>query len=281
MFLRVTKTQTALLLRQKEAVITFYILLALVSMTFIGNVLSFHGSDVLSMYQPMKLLSLSYNRTNWNADITLLVIQLYPLLVVCPAGFSLVKEYHTKESLFMVGRLGSTTYYFSKLLAAFISTFIIFCVPFLLEIVLNCISFPLAATGDLTNQDIYDPQYIAGVRNYLFHGLFLCSPYLYAIFAVLFFGFVSGLLGVFTVAFSALVRVKYRVFLFLPVFILMNGTLYAPMLLGKHELQTEWYHYLLLFNDEQKHAAAFCLAILLLAAFSVAATWFSSRRDHL
>lgn len=87
MFWRTTISQTGYLLRKKNAVIVFYILLAMVLFNYISNVVAFQGRDVLNMYQPMKLLLLSYNRTNYNADMTILLIQLYPLLVVCPAGF--------------------------------------------------------------------------------------------------------------------------------------------------------------------------------------------------
>lgn len=75
MFWRTTISQTGYLLRKKNAVIVFYILLAMVLFNFISNVVAFQGRDVLNMYQPMKLLLLSYNRTNYNADMTILLIQ--------------------------------------------------------------------------------------------------------------------------------------------------------------------------------------------------------------
>ena len=105
MFWRTTISQTGYLLRKKNAVIVFYILLAMVLFNYISNVVAFQGRDVLNMYQPMKLLLLSYNRTNYNADMTILLIQLYPLLVVCPAGFALAKEYQTGENVYMTARL--------------------------------------------------------------------------------------------------------------------------------------------------------------------------------
>lgn len=80
MFFRATKSQTFFLLKQKETIFVFYFLLSMVILNFVTNVLAFHGRDIIQMYQPMKLLLLSYNRVNYNADATLLLIQLYPLL---------------------------------------------------------------------------------------------------------------------------------------------------------------------------------------------------------
>lgn len=212
MFWRTTISQTGYLLRKKNAVIVFYVLLAMVLFNFIRNVVTFQGRDVLAMYQPMKLLLLSYNRTNYNADMTILLIQLYPLLVVCPAGFSLAKEYQTGENVYMSARLGGKGYKYSKMTAAFLATAIIFCVPFLIEIALNCVAFPLQATGDLSNWGYYEKSFAEAVHNYLFSGFYLRAPYLYAVAGTLLFGILSGLLGAFTVAVSSVVRVKIQCF---------------------------------------------------------------------
>ncbi|MBD5484689.1 MAG: hypothetical protein HDR18_04070, partial [Lachnospiraceae bacterium] len=222
MIFKATISQTAFMLKKKESVCVFYVLFFMVIINFIGNVLYFQGKDVVEMYQPMKLLLLSYNRTNWNASNTLLLLQLYPLLVVCPAGFSLAREYQLGTRVFLVSRLGNFTYQVSKYLSAFLTTMIIFTVPFLLEIILNCLSFPLSATGDLSYLSIYDSAYRIGVNRYFMKSIYLYSPYLYAVIGTLFFGVVSGVLGVFTVAVSSVIRVKYNVFLFLPVFVTLN-----------------------------------------------------------
>lgn len=67
MIFKATIAQTVFLLKKKEAVGVFYVLFFLVIVNFISNVLCFQGRDIVEMYQPMKLLLLSYNRTYWNA----------------------------------------------------------------------------------------------------------------------------------------------------------------------------------------------------------------------
>lgn len=156
MIFKATLSQTTFLLKKREAVCVFYVLFIMVIINFIGNVLYFQGWDIVEMYQPMKILLLSYNRTNLNATNTLMLIQLYPLLVVCPAGFSLAKEYQFNIQVYLISRLGNFKYQVSKYLSVFLTIMIVFTVPFLIEIILNCISFPLSATGDLSNLSSYD-----------------------------------------------------------------------------------------------------------------------------
>lgn len=250
-------------------------------MNFIGNVLEFQGMDVAEMYQPMKLLLLSYNRTNLHADNTLSLIQLYPLLVVCPAGFALAREYQLGIRVYLVSRLGNFTYHVSKYLSVFLTTMIIFTVPFLLEILLNYVSFPQSAMGDLYNSSIYDTSYRNGVNQYFMKSIYLCSPCLYAVAGTLFFGVVSGLFGVFTAAISSLIKVKYRVFLFLPVFVVLNLSSIWAGRFPREMPSIKWYDYLLIFNDEVKNPNFLFISLAVLVLFSIAAACVSGRKDCL
>lgn len=255
-------------MKNKQAVCVFYVLFFMVIINFIDNVLTFQGRDIVQMYQPMKLLLLSYNRTDHNATNTLLLIQLYPLLVVCPAGFSLAREYQRGTRVYTVSRLGNSTYLASKYLAAFLATMIVFTVPFLLEIVLNCVSFPLSAIGDLSHRSPYEKAYVN-------------SPYLYAIIGTLFWGMISGLLGIFTVALSSLIKVKYNVFLFLPVFVALNLLTTLADRFPKEAPSIRWYDYVLLFNDEHKSTAILLAIISVLVLFPIGVVCASGRKDCL
>lgn len=280
MLFKATAEQTAFLLKRKGAVCVFYVLLVMVIANFIGNVLNFQGRDVVEMYHPMRLLLLSYDRTNFNASNTLLLIQLYPLLVVCPAGFSLAREYQLGTRVFLVSRIGNVTYQISRFLAAFLTTMIIFTVPFLLEILLNCLAFPLSAMGNLANWSIYSSAYLDGVSHYLMKGIYNISPYLYAVIGTLFFGAVSGLLGAFTVAVSSLVKVRYNILLFLPVFVALNLTTILAGPYGKVP-SIRWHDYILIFNDETKNMVFGIISLLAIILFSIGAVYVSARKDCL
>lgn len=281
MIIKATMAQTKLILKRKEAIGVFYVLFMMVLANFIGNVLEFQGSYVSEMYHPMRLLLISYDMVNWNADGILLLIQVYPLLVPCAAGLSLAGEYRRGTQVFMVSRLGNRSYYVSKYLSVFLATMIIFTLPFLLEILLNCVSFPLSATGNLANWSYYSADYRNAVEHYFMKGLYLYSPYLYAIAGTLLFGAVSGLFGVFTAAVSSLIRVKYTVFLFLPVFVSLNLSSIVGSKLPREAPSILWYDYLLLFNDQEKSPVILAAGLLVLILFSVAAAYISGKKDCL
>lgn len=279
MFWKVTVSQVKDLLRRREAVGVFLVMLIFVLYNFINNVWTFQGTDVVAMYQPMKLLALSYNRVNLNSSITLQFVQIYPILVVCPAGFCLAREYQSGENVYLSSRLGNSRYKWSKMLAAFIVTAIVFVVPFFIEMLLNCISFPLNATGDLLNQGCYESEYLESIHSYLMSGLYIKNAYLYTAVGILILGLFSGLLGAFTVAVSSVIQVKYSVFLFLPVFLLLE--LPGMILREKIPFSCKWYDYILIFNDQVKRIDLFILGIAVILVFTIAATFVSSRKDCL
>lgn len=280
MFFKATRTQTVFLLRQKGAIFTLYILLAIVLSNFIENVMDFQGMEIVEMYHPMKLLLLSYNKVPYKADLVIIFTQLFPLLVVGPAGFSLAIEQQSGEDAYIITRLGHLKYKLSKLLAAFFATAIVVSLPFFIEIILNCISFPLEATGDLFNGP-YNQEYIDGVKNYWMPEFYSHAPYLYTVVGTLFFAFVSGVLGAFTVAFSSIVKVKYRIFLFLPVFSLLNATVYFSILekISASSRPIIWSNYILLFYDHSRELVLMGVIFVLFILFSFVATIVSSRKE--
>ena len=252
--IRIVFLQTRDMLKRKESLLAFCILLILVLWNYIRNVFAFQGTDVIAMYHPMKLLLLSYNMTCYNADLTILFIQLFPILVVCPAGFALAKEYQIGESIYVSARLGNDRYKMSKFMAVFATTFIIFTVPFLIEMILNCLAFPLVATGDLSNWDAYDISYLNSVNNYIAPQFYREAPYLYSFMCVVLFGVFSGMLGVFTSVISAVYKVKYNIFLFLPVYVFLNM---FSMLSREKEKSLRWDDFMLLFNEVEKNTYVF------------------------
>ena len=161
-----TRAQIAFLLRQKEAILTFCVLMLLVLVCFVDNCREFRGYDIMALAHTTKMGLLTWSQIGYSADLPMMFTQLYPLLVVCPAGFVLAKERGTQEHVLMITRMGSKTYYFSKLLSAFVVTAVVFTVPFLMEMMLYIIAFTTKPVGDLSNWSVYDPNYVDMVRNY-------------------------------------------------------------------------------------------------------------------
>ena len=274
MYLNATRTQIKLLVFQWGALLAFGLLLALVLNNFVENVLEFQGTDTILMYHPAKLLSLSHNKSYYKADTIMLLVQLVPLLICIPAALSLAKEQHTGESVLMVSRLGARTYLFSKVTAVFVVTTLVFSLPFLLEIVLNCISFPLKATGDLANWSIYEEEYIETTKNFLLYPIYRLSPYLYAVVETLRFGATMGLPAAATTTLSALVRVKFRVVLLLPVFLLLQLSAYLSQFFDVY-----WANYVTLFHGEPRNDLVFTVVILFLLVFVILGTLLATGKD--
>lgn len=276
MYFKATRAQIKLLLFQWGALLAFGLLLALMLNNFVENVLEHQGTEVVLMYHPMKLLSLSYDKTNYKADTMMLLVQLVPLLICIPAALSLAKEQHTGASVLMASRLGSRTYLFSKVTAVFVVTTLVFSLPFLMEIVLNCVSFPLKATGDLANWTIYDDEYIQTTQHFLLYPLYRLSPYLYAVVETIRFGATMGLLAAATLTFSALVRVKFRVLLLLPPFLLLQLSAYLSQ---SQYFDVYWANYVTLFHGEARDDLVLFIAVAALLAFVILGTLCASKKD--
>ena len=279
MFFTSFKSQFHFALRQRISHIILGVLLTLVSLNYINNVLTFQGRDVTNMYHPMKMLVLSYNKVYYSVDITLLIVQIYPLLVACPAGLIYAKERQIGMNALIQGRVGGFNYKLGKLLAAFCSTAIIFSIPFLIEILLNYITFPNEAIGDFSNLNTYDSEYLHWVDNYAYSELYVFSPILYAIVSTIIFGILSGILGMVASAFSMIIPVKYRVMYLLPSLILLNSTIYFWPTFFIFDFEVTWYSYFLLFNEQQKNMTGFIIVQVLLMCFALIITCISSRRD--
>ena len=204
MLCRFIKLQTGEMLRKKTTVALYLALLCLVLYNFLSNVFTYRGTDIVEMIQPMKLLLLSNDNR-----LSFFLLMCWPLLVVLPAGFGYLSDKQAGEIPLLQARVGWKTYLTGKCIAAFIATFLVFTLPFLIEIGLNCLAFPLQAIGDIWNHSTISEYYVFMVRSYLFHQIYLLSPYLYAVLCTLLFGLMSGILAVFTVAVSTFSFMKY------------------------------------------------------------------------
>lgn len=279
--IKIIKHQTLFMLRQNIALMVFYILLAIVFLNFGSNVLNFQGRDIIDMYHPAKMLVLSYDQVYDNMDIMLLLIQLYPILIVCPAGFTLLSEKKRKTDCVLITQIGSIQYYLCKTIAAFFVTMIVFTIPFLIEFGLNCVSFPLAASGDFVDLNCYSTDYIELTNNYMYSTLFHMNSYLYTFVGILFWGITSGIIGMFTVALSGIISFRFKILLFLPVYILLNIPAYMPQITDKLPFVVNWYNYIFLFDDHVKNNVFFISFLIILFIISIVCSVIKGRGDQL
>src|SRR5690625_3757716 len=157
--------QLKVIWEKRIALIIFFLLFGLMLVNYFTNVFTYSGTDIVDMYHPMKILTLSSH-----SKYSFYLMQYYPLLVVIPAGFTLFADKQVNQYIFIQSRVGARNYYLGKFIVVFLVTFIVFTVPFLIEILLNVIAFPITATGDPSNLSIY--QRIEEIRMYLLSDLY-------------------------------------------------------------------------------------------------------------
>lgn len=271
------KAQISILLEKKIAIIMFVLMMIFVLVNYFFNVTKYEGTYTNVMIQPMRLLFLS-SEESYSASLKFMFLQFYPVLVVLPAGFFYASDVNSKMEIYLAGRMGKRKYLLGKLVAVFAVTFLVFTIPFLIEMCLNCLAFPVEANGNYSNAGIYSDLYVESVESYLFLGSFIVSPYLYAFVSIIFFGVASGILTLFTLAVSMFFS-KYKVLLLLPVYVLLYGLGSLYSILPEVEIHTSHFQYFSMFDMSQKSQVLFILVLVLLALISVGTITFKSRRD--
>lgn len=275
MLLRSISMQLRIIWERKIASIILFLLFCLILINYFNNVMTYRGTDVIDMYHPMKLLTLS----NYS-EYSFYLLQYFPLLVVIPAGFALFADKTLNQYIFIQSRIGARNYYFGKLIVVFLVTFTVFTLPFLLEILLNCLAFPITGIGDPSNLGYYSESYIESTNMYLFSSLYLQSPYLYAVFFTVVFGVFSGVLAMFTVAISTF-QIKYKVLLFLPIYLLLHGVGMIIQLVPSLSIDTNYFLYLRFYEplrNSTDNLIAFFTFIALIFSLSILIVFFKLRK---
>ncbi len=207
--------QLSVLFHKKGFQVSFMAVLAYVLLTYLFYVFKLWGYDVSDMYHPAVLSAL-----NSDAEFSWFFMMYYPFIVVLPAGFLYMADRDTSMYIIIQAQQSKRDYYIAKYVAAFSGGFMTFTVPFFIGLLLNVLTFPLEATGTLTNFEIYSRTYYMYADSYLFSDLYLSNIYLYCIVTILIFGVFSGVISVFLVAVSTF-RIKYRIFMFLPFYLII------------------------------------------------------------
>ncbi|MGN0397063.1 MAG: hypothetical protein ACI4EL_03495 [Candidatus Fimimorpha sp.] len=255
--------------------ITFYIMIIFVICNYISNVLTYNGYDILEMYEPVKLLLLSDE--NVNSPFGFYFMQIYPFIVVLPAGFSLSVDKQSNTMLFLCSRVGNRNYFIGKIIAAFFAALIIFFIPLSLEVILNYFSFPKEAMGNLYNLGVYSQNYIDIVKSYPFSQIYVTHPYIYVIGWSILFGVAAGMLNVITIAVSTF-RIPYKVLLFLPVYFILNAMYWIGDYFGR---PISHFFFLRMFVPNQLGYLIFYGVIFILFLLSIVVIIKKGKKDYL
>lgn len=270
-------THTGKILRSGAALITSGILLAFVLFNFIFNLIeNVKVQYVTQMVDPIKVLT-----TSVYSNPSIFLMLLYPILVVFPTCTLWLSDKGSGMITFFVSRSGRRNYWFGKLGAVFAATFIIFTVPFLIELLLCVLSYDPSSLGDPSGN-----PYVYALENdrvFFMYGLWARNRYLYALLMIVLFGGLSGILACFNFSVTTLPFMRFRILTFFPVYVL----LYAGVLIEGVFRTRTILSYFVLFRMFYSHEGMirndllYFFLMMGLLLISVVIVFFKSREDQL
>ncbi|MBQ3515441.1 MAG: hypothetical protein IJA32_16865 [Lachnospiraceae bacterium] len=268
------KMQMYEMLRKKTVVCTFFILLTFVMVNYYSNLNRYADIQyVTQMQDPIKLLTLS----TWSSRGYFLMVYL-PILIVFPTACSYITDRDTRVKIYIESRVGGRNYWYGKLISVFLTTFLIFVIPFIMEIVLSCVCFDISAVGDPSNF-----SYIQTVENenqYMFSTLWLSSRVLYAVVMTIIWGIINGILAIFNFSLTTLPFFKYKILTFFPIYILFYFISGISLFL-KLNYTTNYFFILRLFDIKEKNCMVYGIFLIILVLFSVGIIHIKIKKDDI
>lgn len=266
-------THTKILCARKSVIFVYLLMLGLVLFNFFTNLSAFSGQDVIDITNPVQILFLTPFQS-----LSTTFLQFFPFLVIIPCSFAYMDDKNANTLLFLQARCKRFNYYFGKMIAVFLVTFLVFTTPLLMEILLNFITYPSTANGTGIGFSVYSEYYIDMVNGWFFTSLYVLSPYLYAVFFNIVFGLVCGVFAVFAMAISTLDIIKFKIILFLPVYLLLTIVNIIPTLFGL-DIEGNYFFYLRLFDSYHYNGFIYFLFMLLVLLLSVFIVYRKSGKD--
>jgi hypothetical protein len=220
----IIKMQFRLMCNKKSFQLAFLINLIYILLTYLFYAWRQRGYDISTITSPSAIFPL-----NAGTEFFDIFINLVPFIVVVPFSMSFIED---KSNLILPAlqtRSGIKSYYYSKAVACFIGSFLIFLIPLLLSILLNNLTFPQSGITFLG--DLYDINFDANIvgsritkitnwKGIWFPNLFFFNMELYNILYAFIFSVSMGLLGIFAYALSFMIK-KQKIMLLLPVYLLL------------------------------------------------------------
>ncbi len=213
--IKVIRQQVKQLLQEKTVLFVYSVLFVFVLANFFDNVKTFHEIKyVTQMYDFTKMQTLS----SWSS-ISYFLMEYFPFLVAIPTAFSYLNDKKSKVKLYICSRAGERNYWYGKLIAVFLVTFLVFTIPFIIELGMSHLCFDLRSIGDPSGFQMH--QTIVDDNKYLFGELYIRNRMLYVIVRILMFGVVSGVLAVWNVSLTVLPLFKFKIFALAPIYLLL------------------------------------------------------------
>lgn len=269
----VFRMQMSVMWNRKSTIAMYVLMCGLVGANFITNVKNYAGYNVWNMYHPMRLALLGDY-----GSFSLSFMQYFPFLVVLPAAFTYFSDRNCRENIIIETKTNRKAYYTGTMLAVFATTFLVFAAPLFFEMILNCIAFPIQALGDQSNISMFENSSM--IDGYLFSELWILNPFLYTFLMILLFGCVAGILACFASVCSLTIIVRFRVFIFIPVYVLLQIIIMLEDVF-KLDFSTHYFFYLRFFCSYRNNELCYMGAIVVLLVLTSIMLFIKMRKDEL
>ncbi|MBD5087893.1 MAG: hypothetical protein HDT30_03605 [Clostridiales bacterium] len=140
------------------------------------------------------------------------IMALFPFLITLPFGFSYLDEKKAGVNLYLQTRGNRKGYFYGQLLACFIGSAMVFFVPFLINVMLNGILFPITGNSYIATRYAYDWNWSAAItgagtgNGWFLKSVAIAHPQVYNFIYVCIIGIAAGIMGMLVYAISILVQ---------------------------------------------------------------------------
>lgn len=220
--IREIKSQSYLLIHKKSFKIALICNILFNAVSYLYQVFKVIGKYEIEVISASYACSISEGNPFWTYYQIL-----FPFIVVIPFAFSYFEDKALNLIYYIETRVEKKKYLIAKVITSFIGSFIVVIIPFLLNILLNEITFPhngntfgsnihsIEITKDLVGENVIAATIQKGLIGLRF---FLMYPQLYNIILIFLLAIIAGVMGAYCFCWSYFVE-KHKILLFLPVYI--------------------------------------------------------------
>lgn len=245
--LRNLTVQLKLMFRRKQFIITMTAMILFSVVAFFASCFDEFGRSIVDVHAAKYV----YLGSGLGNRLYFVFSILFPLIAALPFADSFYEERKRSTTDFCILRMSNNSYYFSKLIAVFISGFIIVAVPLLINMLLNFIAFPLESSIIYTNFSYAESIYPSTLNTILFQSLFSKNMYLYNLLFLFLCSFACGLIAIVVFQFSFFFS-RSRIFIissfFILYFVLILG---LGRFTGGNEFELSTYIFASMFSSNQ------------------------------
>lgn len=274
MFLNSLKMQLTNILEKKSTVITFFITMGFMLFNFFENVIRNSKVEYTSQMQEIvKGITLS----DWS-NSGYFFMQFLPILIVVPTACAYITDKDTRIKVYIESRCGKKCYWYTKILSVFIATFLVFVIPFLIELLMSSICFDITSKGDPSLFEYY--QTVELDNRYMFSKLYINNGLLYGIVMTIILCLIFAILATFNFSITTFSIFKFKIFTFFPIYLMLYIIKFIQRV-AKLDYSVDYFSLLRLFNFQTKNYWVYTTFFTALIIISILLINIKIKRDEI